>query len=50
MAADWAAIIIPPAKSLPIRVAYLCAGLIMFAWFDALYLGAHDCAQPWHFA
>lgn len=46
LAADSAAMLLPPAASWPAQIAYLVVGLLMLAFFDALYLGAQLGAGP----
>ncbi len=46
LAADWTALILPPAEGGVEKVVYFAVGMVMFAFFDALYLGAQLGAGP----
>ncbi|WP_116115605.1 YczE/YyaS/YitT family protein [Austwickia chelonae] len=46
LTADWTALLLPPAESWPARAMYLVIGVLMLAFFDALYLGAQFGAGP----
>ncbi|WP_405166643.1 hypothetical protein OG203_17025 [Nocardia sp. NBC_01499] len=45
-AADAASIVLPTPHYLPVQVGYLVVGLVLLAFCDALYLGAHFGAGP----
>ncbi|SDT10010.1 Uncharacterized membrane protein YczE [Brevibacterium siliguriense] len=46
LAADWTALFLPPAEGWIEKVVYFAVGMVMFAFFDALYLGAQLGAGP----
>ncbi|MEV8376377.1 hypothetical protein AB0P21_26780 [Kribbella sp. NPDC056861] len=45
-AADATALVLPPADSLPVQLAYLFGGVLALSFFDALYLGSQFGSGP----